>query len=682
MVTFLLLMQNRTTAQDITDDECFDVEFGCDVEGVSSILASTDSSEIDTFSATFISFDLLDNAFEADVVATLFLDDLETEVDSQEGFDDGSGEADAFMSDAVELGHAYGLGSDHYLFDDFSGEFTFIGSSFVAVDAGAPDITSINPVSAQVGTSGQLVVNGFALFDQFDFSVGVSNIPGVTFSANSFNPDGTEIVLNYAIATNASTGDQNFFLETRFGRSNTLIFRIDDPTPVVTSVTPSQWDAGTQTSITVVGRFFGTCPTLDISGPGVTGSSVSSFSDTQIQGTVTIDPASAGGTATVNVTSDGYTCSGFVGNPGQPSKGSNTAQVRPKPAPAPQITYFGTPLTGTQTVTVGQRIELSSTATTVAPLAVSSYSWSAPSPGATIASFTGSLAAGEQPSQLLSFSNPSLTFYWVSTGGGASASNSLTFTYCMVNNQCSAPVTGTFTVNGPDPSAKPTITPTSVSIFRLTNGTDNLAFQTVAVPPQDGIRFVAPGSASLPSGNQGQYQWVQLINSEQNIFMNSGGIGTCSGFTGPAGVDEIDQFYPYGALGTVTTTGGITNDTATDSPHTTIKSSIGEWQRSFSATMYLRWKPNQDNPACTAGDACIIPVPLGSASWRYSGCAINAKTPQNSNFTHTNLIKSCPQDPQTPQTVVFQSSAPGPGNSFGYKQWTNSVSSAACDTIQ
>jgi hypothetical protein len=673
IVTLLLFMQNHTAAQDIVDDECLD--FACDVEGISAILASTDDVEIDTYGETDISFDLLDAGFEADVVGNVVEDDINNVIDSQEGFDDGSGSAFVSMSDPVEIGHDYGSASDHYVIDDFSGESDFVGSTIATVLTFAPEITAIDPPFGDVNTSGQLVIDGSFLLDQFDFSVTFSLIPGVSFTGGEASPDGTEVILDYTIDPSAPTGDQEFFIETRFGQSNIVTFRINDPTPIVNSVTPNQWDAGTQTSITVTGQFFGTCPALDISGPGVTGSSVTSFSDTQIQGTVTIDPASAGGTATVNVTSDGYTCSGFLGNPGQPKKASNTAQIKPKPAPAPQITFFGTPLNGTQAVVVGQRIELSSTATTVAPLAVTSTTWSAPSPGVAIASFSGSAASGEVPTQLLNFSNPSLIFYLLSTGGGASANNSLTFSYCMVNSQCSAPVTANFTVTAPS-NVAPTITPTSMNTFHA-NGKDLLAYQTLSPGARPGITFKAPGQANLPA-NQGQYQWVQLLNQDNLIYMGKLGLGTCTFFSStidPA--PELDTAYPYGSTipnTVITSQGGVTNDTAMDSPALTLNVNTGEMERAFIATMNLRWIPDQD-PVCTAGTACTIPVPLGSANWRISGCDIDTLTPQTNG---TNWNQSCPAFGAPPQNVVYQPVTPSQGNNYGYATWSNIAPGQNC----
>src|SRR5260370_34609608 len=42
------------------------------------------------------------------------------------------------------------------------------------------------------------------------------------------------------------------------------------PTPVITLVSPSSWNAGTNTSFTINGSGFGTAPTLSIVGNGIT----------------------------------------------------------------------------------------------------------------------------------------------------------------------------------------------------------------------------------------------------------------------------------------------------------------------------------------------------------------------------------------------------------------------------
>jgi hypothetical protein len=59
-----------------------------------------------------------------------------------------------------------------------------------------------------------------------------------------------------------------------------------------------------------------------------------------------------------------------------------------------------------------------------------------------------------------------------------------------------------------------------------------------------------------------------------------------------------------------------------DSPLNGLSPTFGEIARSFAATMYAMRTPDTVN-GCTAGSACSIPVPLGSASWNFYVDAIN-----------------------------------------------------------
>jgi hypothetical protein len=618
----LLVGSDHTSGQDIADDECFDFASSCDVEGVSAILASTDSSEIDTFSSTSITLDLVDNAFGADVVTGLFLDDFNNQIDSNEGFDDGSGFAEADMSDGIDLGHAYAVASDHHVIDLLSGDDVLVGSTAVAVDAAAPDITSITPVLAKVGTSGQLTVNGFDLFDQFDGSVGVSQIPGVTWSPASASSDGTQIVLNYTIATNAATGDQNFFLATRFGQSNVVTFSIDDQTPVVSSVQPDQWQAGADTSITVSGTGFGACPTLQISGPGVSGFTKTSGSPTQVQGTVTVDASSTGGQATVTVTSDGDTCSGFHGPPGGPNNGSNTAEIQAEPAPIPNIMFQGQNVTGqTVNVVVGQQIPL--TVQINSSLSVTQPSWTVS--GTAIGGYTASKSSASIATP--TFNQTSTTFYWVYSG-----SQPVTFKYCLSNNQCNQG-TATFTVAGPPAvSVNPTVDDVTISTVTDCAASDPnnnqvqlLAFghltgtyssqplicrQNLSGTP--GIQFDATVNQSSTSGTQGTFLWVQLISNDSLSKLTQTGPSTCSG-------SGLDTQYPAD--------NGLSTD---DSPSNNMLATQSEKARNFSATMYLMWDPTlTGSGSCKAAtpsnaSTCTsIPVPLGFIKWGFTGDAIS-----------------------------------------------------------
>ncbi len=134
--------------------------------------------------------------------------------------------------------------------------------------------------------------------------------------------------------------------------------------------------------------------------------------------------------------------------------------------------------------------------------------------------------------------------------------------------------------------------------------------------------------------------WVQILDDNESPGVNR--LGQVASIQPPfAGLDGT---YPYSA------------DTATvtyDSPYSPLPPSYGEVARVFDATMYLMWDPALPTgctPATTSIDGnytqsastCTsTPIPLGSAQWKWSGCAINALIPQANGTTY---FRSCGVD--------------------------------------
>jgi hypothetical protein len=156
-------------------------------------------------------------------------------------------------------------------------QYIYLGSTALQLSSAGPTITSISPSGGTVGTSSAMHIYGDNLVDPFtgQASAAISG-SGVTLSVAS----ATESVvdLNDSIATNATTGSQNVTLTTRFGTSNAAPFSIGDPTPIITSISPNSWNAGTSIQVTITGHGFGTNPSLTITGPGVSGYSTGAVS--------------------------------------------------------------------------------------------------------------------------------------------------------------------------------------------------------------------------------------------------------------------------------------------------------------------------------------------------------------------------------------------------------------------
>ncbi len=117
---------------------------------------------------------------------------------------------------------------------------------------------------------------------------------------------------------------------------------VDDSTPLVTGITPSDWQAGTTQSVTFSGQYFGTnAPTLSFSpSSGITYSLQPGYNDTQIVANVTVASGTPNETVSVSVTNNGYGSSGFIGASGTPATSSPAQANVHAPLNAPEITVI------------------------------------------------------------------------------------------------------------------------------------------------------------------------------------------------------------------------------------------------------------------------------------------------------------------------------------------------------
>ncbi len=187
----------------------------------------------------------------------------------------------------------------------------YLGTTYTGFSSPSPIVSGItisgNPVR---GGSGSVEIYG-QYFDGLQ-SVAVSG-GGVT--TNTTYESDTQVNIGYSIASTAASGDRDLTVTTLFGPSNAETFEIYDPTPQVSAVTPNAWPVGATTHFTIWGQYFGSQPTVSVSGGGVTGSGTTFKSDTQINAWATVSSDSTGGTATISIASTGYAGSGFQQEP-------------------------------------------------------------------------------------------------------------------------------------------------------------------------------------------------------------------------------------------------------------------------------------------------------------------------------------------------------------------------------
>jgi hypothetical protein len=361
-------------------------------------------------------------------------------------------------------------------------------------------------------------------------------------------------------------------------------------------------------------------------------------------------------------------------SPGGSSSAENGVTVIPYQPPAAQILYFGNVINGTQSVYVGQEIALT-TQQIVLPgnLYVSGYLWNVP--GTAVASFSASAAGGSVTGLPTLTYNPGVTFYWVSSGGSPFT---VTYSYCVSNGQCSPQSSATFSVAAPT-GAGVTVSTDTMHVwpnYLAPNLPGPVLLQFGNTQPNSttqGITYSVSSTTSPPAQNQGTYSWVQLISKYVVTYMTNAGSQTCQpdGFLGnpplvpPDPNPELDSKYP-----------AYTGNAGEDSPPSPAEpwDPIGEADTTFAATTYLMWTPNPDSE-CTSGAACVIPVPLGSFNWGWSGDAINTMVSQSNG---TNWILSCGSNTQG-NNVTFQTSNPAEDPNYSYPVWQHRFDgSASC----
>lgn len=672
-----------------------------DVVGVSEILSSTNSSEIDTYSATDLSY-AVSLYYGAYVEGRLY--DNSTLI--AEGSAQAQQDAYGYMSKPLKVGDIYTIESDHYLVASFaysadgssyydnpdyfdpgndggptdpSGssfsegggpeyietEYLYLGTTGVQISSAQPSINSISPNIGSTGTSGTITVKGNNLVDPFTGSASPSITgSGVTLTPSS-SSTGTQVNLNYSIDQGAATGNRSLTLQDRFGTSNAETFTVAYPPAVVTSISPSTWTAGQTTSVTITGTGFGTAPTISVTGSGVALTLNSASPDgTTIHATATVSATASLQSVTVQVT-PGYTGNSFTCNcQGQPPDGTDTATIQPI-APPPQIMFNGQNISGTtQTVLAGQKIVLS--VATPSGYSIQSQSWSFSHQSAITGGFTntagngppsasgGGVEAADPP-----LNQNSLTFYWVDPGDNG---ETVTCNYTLTNG-ASGSATATFNINGPTGNLLPTATMLpnnqAVQIITDSDGADlSLTGSSLPGYSNGNMGIVFSANATVPSANPGAFIWVQIVTSDQSSMIDRKNGSIDCPATPASGLDNAYPYLPAAQY-------------VSDSPYSNLEQySDGEYSRSFSATMYLMWDPALPSGCTTAtpsnASTCTsIPIPLGKVNWHFSGCAINTKT------SHPN---------GTTWSLQCGVGAPSAPESSGFPEWTNAVANGEADT--
>lgn len=399
------------------------------------------------------------------------------------------------------------------------------------------------------------------------------------------------------------------------------------PPATITSVNPNLFYAGKSQEVAIAGTGFITlakassaCPATRVTAIAqdnsvVTVSNVSVISSTSIN--AYIQPVSTAPT-------EGATLA--VSNAPTPSPNADILG-------APIISLNGQVISGPNAVTpnptpvVGQALVLTTTPDNnmlnalPIPLGINSSTWTV-SGGTNIGGYTPTTASASV-TPMPPWTTPNLTFYSVYPESSVAE----TYRLCTgppggnggQGNVCNPTATATFEVTGPTGVE---VIPSGEEFFIPANQSEMVW----------GIIFTA--SATSPSGNDGAYTWVQLIQSlTETGYLNDGTTSTCT--AGPG----LDTVYPYDS-------GLSAEDGPTDPLYSTIENKTVD---QINYQMYLMWNPQ------TGGNS--IPVPLGSIKWSASGevvwnSATSAWTVISGATTSGTFTTSSPSYPQWSPPVI------------------------------
>jgi hypothetical protein len=659
------------------------------VEGISTITTATNSSDLYTLSQTYVSYDL-QLYYSAEVLAQI-LDNGNVYATSQLYGEDAPGLAEVAgdvsplkIGDTYEIdGYHYVLatyvvsdGSGGYYYDNPGGlgfaegtdpsgyqytegtpgyvyqEQIYLGSTAFAISTAPPQLTGISPQGDVRGKSGTITLTGQNLLDVLDQSTTPAVRGSGVHISISGTPSATQVMLNYSIDQNATDGAHQITIATRFGESDAEIFTVGDPSPVVLGINPPIWPAGTTIPLTVTGTGFGTNPSVTIAGVGVLtpSPSVSGASDTTLNTSVPIAQNAPDGPATIQVQSHGISGSGFVqGTPGQSSSGSNGADISAAPAPVPQIMFMGNNVSGTtQTVYAGQQIALTVNAPT--GYSINTQQWSFGNQQDITGGFIATSRSGQEAADP-QLNTGSVTFYWVVPGVD---NETVSYTYQLSNGR-SASASVTFNVDGPTGNVLPNVfvnTTDAATSIQPSNDpslpdTTLIGMKGSPINPFYGV-FFNVANATPPKTTAGVYVFAQILDTVmlQRI--------TSSGYQAPTLANEqLDGGYPY------PTADGMT---VHDAPATYVSNTYGESGEKFGATMYVMWDPalpsgcipahvdSTTTPYTYVPSMCTsMPIPLSSAHWGWSNCAVNQGVDGAPNWT----LKCGPGSKQTPQASGY-----------------------------
>jgi hypothetical protein len=218
--------------------------------------------------------------------------------------------------------------------DDGDGDegSVYIGTTWAEgdTDGSPPSITGVDNTTygnELRGTSGYVILYGSNFTTPYGSTSESFGFGYATYVSQ------TQINLYYSIPldTDSGTYSGDIGVSTPYGSTSTN-FYVYDPTPTITSMSSSSWNAGSVYSgFTISGAGFGSSPSVSFSDSYIS-FSPSSAGDTSITGTLTVGSGDPGGPVTVTVAADAWGGGSFF-QAGGGGGGSATSGVSVTPLP-------------------------------------------------------------------------------------------------------------------------------------------------------------------------------------------------------------------------------------------------------------------------------------------------------------------------------------------------------------
>ena len=160
-----------------------------------------------------------------------------------------------------------------------------------------PTLTSVSPSSGAPGANVPVTLTGTNFIAPVTVIVSGSGVTPASVNVVS----STSITATFQIDPAAALAGYSVSVQTTNGTSGGATFTVAQPTPTLTSISPSSASLNSATAVTLTGTNFTAPATINIAGSGVTASNVSLTSSTQISATINVASGATTGTHNVSV---------------------------------------------------------------------------------------------------------------------------------------------------------------------------------------------------------------------------------------------------------------------------------------------------------------------------------------------------------------------------------------------